>query len=124
MNAGVIKFFLVVCINLMHQRLYKVFVKFFFSPINFLKPKSFFHKALSLRSNRRREKKFTAPFMSGVRFYSRSFLLWSFQIWYNVNGNTCYMFSPLILLHCYGQVATFFTFILNFFVQLFFHRRP
>ena len=32
------------------------------------------------------------------------------KIWYKVMSNTCYIFSPLFLFHCFSQVATNFTF--------------
>ena len=38
-----------------------------------------------------------------------SFLSWTFHIWYKVMNNTCYIFSPLFLFHCFNQVATNFT---------------
>ena len=34
----------------------------------------------------------TAPFMVGISFYGRYFLLWSFHIWYKVMNSTCYIF--------------------------------
>ena len=40
-----------------------------------------------------------------------SFFFWTFHIWYKVMANTCYIFSPLFLFHCFNQVATKFTFI-------------
>ena len=39
-----------------------------------------------------------------------SFLSWTFHIWYKVLNNTCYIFSPLFLFHCFNQVATNFTY--------------
>ena len=39
-----------------------------------------------------------------------SFLIGTFQIWYNVMGNTCYIFSLLFLFHCFSQVTKNFTF--------------
>ena len=52
----------------------------------------------------------TAPFMDGISFYGRYFLLWSFHIWYKVMNSSCYLFSPLILFHWFNQVVTDFTF--------------
>ena len=52
----------------------------------------------------------TAPFMIGISFYGRYFLLWSFHIWYKVLNSTCYIFSPLFLFHWCSQVVTNFTF--------------
>ena len=52
----------------------------------------------------------TAPFMVGISFYGRYFLLWSFHIWYKVMNSTCYIFSPLFLFHWCSQVVTNFTF--------------
>ena len=37
-------------------------------------------------------------------------LFWTFHIWDKVMSNTCYMFWPLFLSHCFSQVATSFTF--------------
>ena len=38
------------------------------------------------------------------------FPFWTFHIWYKVIGNTCYIFSPLFLFHCFSQVARNFAF--------------
>ena len=40
-----------------------------------------------------------------------SFLFWTFHIWSKVMSNTCYIFLPFFLFHCFNQVATNFTFI-------------
>ena len=37
-----------------------------------------------------------------------SFLYWTFDIWYKVMSNTCCLFSPLFLFHCFSKVATYF----------------
>ena len=42
--------------------------------------------------------------------HGQSFLSWTFHIWYKVMSNTCYIFSPLFLFHCFSQVATNFAF--------------
>ena len=48
--------------------------------------------------------------MIGSSSHGWSFLFWTFQIWYKVLSNTCYMFSPIVLFHCFSQVDTNFTF--------------
>ena len=60
----------------------------------------------------------TAPFMVGISFYGRYFLLWSFHIRYKVMKSTCYFFSPLFLFHWCSQVVTNFTFIPETYVIL------
>ena len=60
----------------------------------------------------------TAPFTVGLSLYVWSFLLWSFRIWYKVMSSTCYIFSPLFLLHWFSQVVTNFTFTSETYVTL------
>ena len=60
----------------------------------------------------------TAPFMVGISFFGRYFLLWSFHIWYKVLNSTCYIFSPLLFFHWCSRVVTNFTFISETYVIL------
>ena len=65
-----------------------------------------------------------SPFLKWKKMIDSSshgwfFLFWTFLIWYKVLSNTCYIFSPLFLFHCFSQVATNFTFISEtFFILL------
>ena len=52
----------------------------------------------------------TAPYTVALSFYVWAFLLWSFRIWYKVMSRTCYIYSPLFLLHWFSQIVTNFTF--------------
>ena len=57
----------------------------------------------------------SSPFLKWKKMIDSSsrcwfFLFWTFHIWYKVMNNTCYIFSPLFLFHCFSQVATNFTF--------------
>ena len=60
----------------------------------------------------------TAPFMAGISFYGRYFLLWSFHKRYKVMNSTCYIFPPLFLFHWCSQVVTNFTFTSETYVIL------
>ena len=60
----------------------------------------------------------TAPFMVGISFYGRYFLLWSFHIWQKVMKSTCFIFSPLFLFHWCSQVVTNCTFTSETYVIL------
>ena len=39
-----------------------------------------------------------------------SFYFWTYYFCYKVLSNTCFMFLPFFLFHCFSQVATNFTF--------------
>ena len=64
------------------------------------------------------KERLTAPFMAGISFYGRYFLLWSFHIRYKVMNSTCYIFPPLFLFHWCSQVVTHFTFTSETYVIL------
>ena len=87
-----------------------------------------FYIALGQNSIRRRNRNWLRAsaktlFVTNVSFYGWIFLLWSLHTGYFVIGNFCYIFSPLLLSHCYRQVAIIFTFISSFSVKLLFRRR-